>query len=61
MSSGARCARRGLRTRRIIKQAESVWVGSIRPGGSLETILKTVKGTVKTGGSNVKYIDSDNK
>ena len=28
----------------VIKQAESVWVGSIRPGGSLETLLKTIKG-----------------
>ena len=28
----------------VIKQAKSVWVGSIRPGGSLETILKTIKG-----------------
>lgn len=28
----------------VIKQAESVWVGSIRPGGSLETILKAIKG-----------------
>jgi REP element-mobilizing transposase RayT len=27
----------------VIKQAESVWVGSIRPGGSLETLLKTIK------------------
>lgn len=28
----------------VIKQARSVWVGSIRPGGSLETLLKTIKG-----------------
>ena len=28
----------------VIKQAKSVWVGTIRPGGSLETILKAVKG-----------------
>ena len=28
----------------VIKQAESVWVGSIRPGGSLETLLKTIRG-----------------
>ena len=28
----------------VIKQAESVWVGSIRPGGSLETILNAIKG-----------------
>lgn len=30
----------------VIKQAESVWVGSIRPGGSLETLLKTISGDV---------------
>lgn len=27
----------------VIKQAASVWVGSIRPGGSLETLLKAIK------------------
>lgn len=31
----------------VIKQAESVWVGSIRPGGSLETLLSTIKGKGK--------------
>ena len=28
----------------VIKQAASVWVGSIRPGGSLETLLHAIKG-----------------
>ena len=28
----------------VIKQAASVWVGSIRPGGSLDTLLKAIKG-----------------
>ena len=28
----------------VIRQAASVWVGSIRPGGSLETLLKAIKG-----------------
>ncbi len=28
----------------VIKQAASVWVGTIRPGGSLETILNAIKG-----------------
>ncbi len=27
----------------VIKQAASVWVGSIRPGGSLETLLSAIK------------------
>lgn len=31
----------------VIKQAESVWVGSIRAGGSLETLLSTIKGKGK--------------
>ena len=31
----------------VIKQAESVWVGSIRSGGSLETLLTTIKGKGK--------------
>ena len=31
----------------VIKQAESVWVGTIRPGGSLDTLLKTIKGEGK--------------
>ena len=30
----------------VIKQATSVWVGSIRPGGSLETLLSAIKGKV---------------
>ena len=28
----------------VIKQAANVWAGSIRPGGSLETILNSIKG-----------------
>ena len=28
----------------VLKQAASVWVGSIRPGGSLETLLNAIKG-----------------
>ena len=28
----------------VIKQAASVWVGSIRPGGSLDTLLNSIKG-----------------
>jgi len=28
----------------VIRQAASVWVGSIRPGGSLETLLNSIKG-----------------
>ena len=28
----------------VIKQADSVWVGTIRPGGSLETLLNSIKG-----------------
>lgn len=28
----------------VIKQAASVWVGSIRPGGSLDTLLNAIKG-----------------
>ena len=31
----------------VIEQAESVWVGSIRAGGSLETLLSTIKGKGK--------------
>jgi hypothetical protein len=31
----------------VIKQAESVWVGSIRSGGSLETLLTAIKGKGK--------------
>lgn len=27
-----------------VRQAASVWVGSIRPGGSLETLLKAITG-----------------
>lgn len=32
----------------VIKQAASVWVGSIRPGGSLDTLLKAIKGKEKS-------------
>ena len=32
----------------VIKQAASVWVGSIRPGGSLETLLSAIKGKEKS-------------
>jgi len=28
----------------VIKQAAGVWVGAIRPGGSLETLLRAIKG-----------------
>ena len=28
----------------VIRQAESVWVGTIRPGGSLETLLNAIRG-----------------
>ena len=31
----------------VIKQAASVWVGAIRPGGSLDTLLKAIKGKEK--------------
>ena len=32
----------------VIKQAASVWVGSIRHGGSLETLLHAIKGKEQT-------------
>ena len=33
----------------VIKQAASVWVGSIRPGGSLDTLLNAIKGKERRG------------
>jgi len=36
----------------VVNQAESVWAGTIRPGGSLDTILKALSGPAQGGETN---------